>query len=82
MLSHNSAMSVFLNCVSAAIDSTMRLAYLLIMDQGSMEYWFPYGVWHQHRPGTEPPATVVPGTQVRLSDAAEIIEISVVPAAA
>lgn len=76
-------MSVFLNCVPAAIDSTMmKLAYLLIVDQGRMGHWLPYGVLHQHRLGTELPVTVVPGTQIKPSDAAEIIDINVAPAAA
>lgn len=52
------------------------------MDQGSMSYGLPHGFWHQHTPGTELPVTVEPPSHLRPSDAAEITDIDVAPAAA
>jgi hypothetical protein len=42
--------SLFLNCASAVIDITVKVAHLLYMDSGSMDYGLPRDFWCHHRP--------------------------------
>lgn len=45
-----SSMSFPHNCLSAVIDRTASVVYLLFMVCGSMDHGFPHdGFWHQHR---------------------------------
>lgn len=65
----------FLNCVSAVINVTAKVAYLHFSIHWSMDHRLPHGFWCQQRPQIGLPV-VVDHTQVRLCHVAEIIDIN------
>ena len=68
--------SLFLNCASAVIDITVKVAHLLYMDSGSMDYGLLHVLCHQHRPGTGLPVVLGLWTQTGPSNAAGIMDIN------
>lgn len=73
-MSQNSSMSLFLNCASAIIDVTAKVAYVLFMSCGNVDHRLPLGLWHPHIPRTGLPVAVGPWTQMRSSDATGIMD--------
>lgn len=67
--------SLFLNCVSAVINITAKVASLMFIDNGSMDNGLLHGFWWQHRPWTWPLKQPEPRTSTWLQAAAKTRDI-------
>lgn len=73
------AMSLFLVCASAAIDTTAKVASFPLPVSRSTDHGLPHGSQWQQRPQTWPSAAVGPLTQTRSSEAAWTTDTNLAP---
>ena len=69
-------MSLFLNCASSVINITAKVAYWLFTVLGTVNHGPPHDFWRQHRKQRGLPIATGPQIQIRPSDTARIIDIS------